>query len=492
VNKEKDNLFDKEQEILNSGEAFLKQDAPDSKVFEQYKDLLKSYKKLLRQTKTLTRVSDTQQKKLNKILKRLGHYLSYQLVKKITHEKEDIEIKTQRKKLTVFFSDLKDFSYISSHMEGEALSEFLNSYLEVMTQIVNKWGGTLDKYIGDAIMVFFGDPEFISDEDHALGCVSMAMEMRKKMKGMRKKWYDMGYQELLHSRMGIATGYCTVGNFGSSERMDYTIIGAPVNLAARLESAADIDEIFISHETWGYIKDKISCDPPLSLNLKGFHHPILAHKVLSDKTEAKQNFFYVRDEITGTNIKIDFSKASKQELISIIKMQDSSCYNASLDPLTGIFNREAVTGRLKNEISRAKREDNAVSIGLVHIDNFTQISKDYGRSCRDDVLCESVHRINTCLRTYDIVGRYGNDILLVITPGAGHKDTEFLFQRIAKCIRDQKIKSRNQSISVSVSICCTTIQGTIIPEALITTLEQALKQAKEKGPDYFEFLTFDD
>ncbi|QTA80065.1 Adenylate/guanylate cyclase catalytic domain-containing protein [Desulfonema limicola] len=320
MKKEKDNLFDKEQKILKNGESLLQQDAHENKeFFKQYKDLLKSYKKLLKQTKTLTSVSDRQQQKLNKILERMGTYLSYQLVKKITHEKENIEIKTRRTKLTVFFSDLKDFSYISSHMEGEALSEFLNSYLEVMTQIVNKWGGTLDKYIGDAIMVFFGDPEFTSDEDHAFKCVSMAMEMRDKMKGMRKKWYDMGYQEPLHCRMGIATGYCTVGNFGSSERMDYTIIGTPVNLAARLENAADIDEIFISHETWGYVKDKISCAPPLSLNLKGFHQPILAHKALSAALQDKDDLFHIHDESKGINIKIDFSKASKEELVSIIK-----------------------------------------------------------------------------------------------------------------------------------------------------------------------------
>lgn len=316
--QKENSIFAKEEETLKTAESVLiGEEIGEEILLKEYKGLLKNYKKLLRQTKTVTRVSDNQQRKLNRILDRLGRYVSYQLFKKITHEKGKVEIKTQRKKLTVFFSDLKDFSYTSSHMEGEALSEFLNSYLEIMTQIVIKWGGTLDKYMGDAIMVFFGDPEFISDKEHALRCVKMAIEMREKMKELRRKWYDLGYQEPLHFRMGIATGYCTVGNFGSSERMDYTIIGTPVNLASRLETAADADEVFISHETWSYVKDNVICEPPEKLHLKGFHHQILAHKVLGLKDE-KDKIITIEDEEKGVNMKIDFSKISKEEVLSMI------------------------------------------------------------------------------------------------------------------------------------------------------------------------------
>jgi adenylate cyclase len=120
--------------------------------------------------------------------------------------------------------------------------------------------------------------------------------------------------------MGIATGYCTVGNFGSSERMDYTIIGTPVNLASRLETAADADEVFISHETWSYVKDNVICEPPQKLHLKGFHHQILAHKVLSlrDETEKDAHLLLLDDEDRGMTIKIDFSKISKDEVLSLI------------------------------------------------------------------------------------------------------------------------------------------------------------------------------
>jgi len=331
--RERDNsIFAKEEEILKTAEVILKQGVTNDEFQGQYRTLLKGYRKLLRQTKTVTRVSDNQQRKLNRILDRLGRYVSFQLFKKITHEKGKVEIKTQRKKLTVFFSDLKDFSLTSSHMEGEALAEFLNSYLEVMTQIVNKWGGTLDKYMGDAIMVFFGDPEFTSDEDHALRCVCMAIEMREKMKGLRKKWYVLGYQEPLHFRMGIATGYCTVGNFGSSERMDYTIVGSPVNLASRLETAADTDEIFISHETWGYVKDKVVCEPPVKLHLKGFHQQIRAHKVLYMRDQKQTTIITFDDEDKGVNLKIDFSRISKDELVEMIQGLDTTKKEEMADP----------------------------------------------------------------------------------------------------------------------------------------------------------------
>lgn len=319
MKKNSDSVFAKEYDIYETAEALLKKEEREpEKLFEQFMILLKHYKRLLRQIEIVMRLSDNQQMKLNKLMERLGRYVSFQLFKKITDGRDKGEIRTQRKKLTVFFSDIKDFSYISSHIEGEMLAQFLNLYLEAMTRIVIKWKGTLDKYMGDAIMVFFGDPEFVSDEDHALRCVSMAIEMREKMKELRHTWYDLGLQEPLHFRVGISTGYCTVGNFGSSERMDYTIIGSAVNLASRLETAADLDEILISHETWSFVKDHIVCESPHSFHLKGFHHPILAHKVIDIREKTENSVVILNDEKKGLNLKIDFSKTSKEELIEII------------------------------------------------------------------------------------------------------------------------------------------------------------------------------
>ncbi len=321
--------YKKELKVVQEAQEFIDTaNIPQDVLCEKYKILLKHYKKLLRQTKILTKVSDNQQHRLKTIMERLGRYVSYQLFKKITQGKEKVELKTKRKKLTIFFSDIKDFSYISSHMEGEDLAKFLNSYLDEMTKIVIKWGGNLDKYYGDAILAFFGDPVFTSDEDHAFRCVSMAIEMRGKMKDLQKVWFEHGYQEPLHIRIGVATGFCTVGNFGSSERMDYTIIGNPVNFAARLESSAETDEILISHETWGLVNEKIICEPHISLNLKGFHQEMIAHKVLGFKDKSKENVLQIDDPDNGIMLDIDFSKMDKDTFESLIKKLKNHSHNS--------------------------------------------------------------------------------------------------------------------------------------------------------------------
>jgi len=103
-----------------------------------------------------------------------------------------------------------------------------------MSKIALDHGGTIDKYIGDAIMIFFGDPETLGEKEDAIACVRMAIDMRKKLAAMRREWDVLGVTTPLHVRMGVNTGFCTVGNFGSEERLDYTVVGGAVNLASRL------------------------------------------------------------------------------------------------------------------------------------------------------------------------------------------------------------------------------------------------------------------
>ena len=162
---------------------------------------------------------------LQDVLERMKKYLPSQLYDVISGDGNNASIGHRRRKLTIFFSDIKGFTAITDSMESEELSKMLNNYLDEMAKIALKWGGTLDKFIGDAIMVFFGDPEFIDDRTHALRAAHMALEMRKRLRELRLDWLDSGVSQPLHIRMGINTGYCTVGNFGSENRMDYTIIG---------------------------------------------------------------------------------------------------------------------------------------------------------------------------------------------------------------------------------------------------------------------------
>ena len=126
-----------------------------------------------------------------------------------------------------------------------------------MSKIALKYGGTIDKFVGDAILIFFGDPETKGEKEDAIACVSMAIEMRKRMQYLRAQWENQGISNPLEIRIGINTGYCNVGNFGSEDRLDYTIIGGEVNLASRLESNAKTGEILVSHETFAFIKNFI-------------------------------------------------------------------------------------------------------------------------------------------------------------------------------------------------------------------------------------------
>ena len=107
-----------------------------------------------------------------------------------------------------------------------------------MTTIALECGGTIDKFIGDAVMIFFGDPETMGEEQDALNCIEMALRMKARVEELREYWIRNGVKGGLDIRVGIATGHCTVGNFGSNQRMDYTALGGPVNISARLEGKA--------------------------------------------------------------------------------------------------------------------------------------------------------------------------------------------------------------------------------------------------------------
>lgn len=209
---------------------------------------------------------------------KMKHYLSPQLYASIVGGERDASMdKHYRKKLSIFFSDIVNFTSTTESMEAEDLSALLNTYLDNMAQIAQKYGGTIDKYVGDAIMVFFGDPEFTSDKDHALRAVKMGMDMLDRLAELRVEWANAGINRPFHARMGINTGYCTIGNFGSETKMDYTIIGANVNLAARYESAAKPDTILISHETYMLVNDEIECVDAGRFPMKGIAEPVLAY-----------------------------------------------------------------------------------------------------------------------------------------------------------------------------------------------------------------------
>jgi class 3 adenylate cyclase len=174
-----------------------------------------------------------------------------------------------------------------------------------MSLIANEHGGTIDKFIGDAIMIFFGDPESRGTKEDALACVQMAMDMRNRLDQLQKHWETLGINKPLQVRMGINTGYCTVGNFGSEERMDYTIVGSEVNLAHRLESHTDTNQILISQSTQLLIKDEIACTSKQEIQVKGFSEPVLTYQVLGTKESIAQDARTITQELEGFALDID-------------------------------------------------------------------------------------------------------------------------------------------------------------------------------------------
>jgi adenylate cyclase len=163
---------------------------------------------------------------------------------------QDVKIVSARKKLTVCFSDLVGFTEITDKMESEDLTQLLNHYLTEMSKIALQYGATIDKYVGDAIVMFFGDPTTLGVKQDAVACVQMAIAMQKRVDELAHEWRNSGIETPLRCRIGIHTGYCTVGNFGSEDRMDYTMVGSTVNLASRLEHEAPPGGVLISFETY--------------------------------------------------------------------------------------------------------------------------------------------------------------------------------------------------------------------------------------------------
>ncbi len=238
---------------------------------------------------------------------RLSRYISPQVWSAIS-ENRDNSLQTERKRLTVFFSDIKDFSQLSEELESETLTEILNTYLKEMSKIVEQFGGTIDKFMGDGIMVIFGDHGSKGIKHDTIRCVAMAIAMRKRMKVLQQLWLSQGIKRPMQIRMGINTGYCTLGTFGTTHHLDYTALGTHVNLASRLESAASPDEILVSHETWSLCRDTIMCRDKGEISVKGFSHPIKVYSVVGLRKDMGKNQSYYEHSLEGFSMHLDLDK----------------------------------------------------------------------------------------------------------------------------------------------------------------------------------------
>ena len=249
----------------------------------------------------------------------LSKFIPPQMHKEMMNGNFSTDITTRRKKLTIFFSDIKNFTDTSEKLQPEDLTKYLNEYFSEMTSIAIKHGGTIDKYIGDALMIFFGDPESLGPKKDAINCVKMAIEMQNKLVELRLKWSDEGFTDPFRVRMGINTGFCNVGNFGSAQRLTYTVIGAEVNLTQRLESNSDVDGILISHETYSNTKEFINVVEKETITMKGITRKIQTYNVLGLKNNLKESLIDKKIASISNLDNSNFSQKEKNLLIEFIK-----------------------------------------------------------------------------------------------------------------------------------------------------------------------------
>jgi PAS domain S-box-containing protein len=246
---------------------------------------------------------------------KLAKYLAPQVYDSIFTGQQEVKIVSKRKKLTVCFSDLVGFTEITDKMESEDLTHLLNHYLTEMSKIALQYGATIDKYVGDAIVMFFGDPTTLGVKEDAMACVQMAIAMQKRVGELAEDWRNSGIEAPLRCRIGIHTGYCTVGNFGSEDRMDYTMVGGTVNLASRLEHEAPPGGVLISFETYAHVKDGVRCEERGHVQVKGIAQPVATYAVVGLKQDAEQACTaHLRLELNADRMSDDERKAAADAL----------------------------------------------------------------------------------------------------------------------------------------------------------------------------------
>ena len=215
----------------------------------------------------------------------LRRYVSPQVADAILAGEQPVAFASVRRNLTILYSDIRGFTQMAERMEPEELVDALNEYFSAMTDLVFSNGGTLDKYLGDGVLAFFGDR--IPFEDHAERAVATAFEMLTRVEELRDTW--MRSDEELSIGVGISTGYVTVGNIGSSTRTDYTVVGNHVNVAARLATAAEPGQVLVAERTLAAVQERVDWIPVEDLVMKGVQRPVkvfaLTNKAISTRSD---------------------------------------------------------------------------------------------------------------------------------------------------------------------------------------------------------------
>jgi adenylate cyclase len=220
----------------------------------------------------------TEEKEKLWIKQAFSHYLSHEVITELMDDPSRLKLGGERRKITVMFSDIRGFTSFSESRQPEEVVAMLNEVLSLQVKILFQYNGTLDKFVGDEVMAFFGAPSNRHQHDHALVAVRTALDIQAKMKELRQN-LAQDKQNAIQIGIGINSGDMVVGNMGSAQRMDYTVIGDNVNLGARLCAAAGHGEIIISEATYDMVADKIAAEKLEPITVKGKAKPISIYRV---------------------------------------------------------------------------------------------------------------------------------------------------------------------------------------------------------------------
>ena len=240
-----------------------------------YHDTIQAQAQALRDwNETLEHRVQDQVKQLES-LGRLKGFFSADLAEAIVSGGAEELLKPHRREIVVVFLDLRGFTEFTESVEPEEVMSALSQYHEIVGNITVSHGGTIERFAGDGMMIFFNDPIVLLNAPES--AVRMALELRERFAMLRSKWSKRGYD--LHLGIGIAQGYATLGTIGFEGRRDYAAIGSVTNLSARLCSEAQGGQVLINQKLLGQIEELVLTEPIGALSLKGFRHPVLAFNI---------------------------------------------------------------------------------------------------------------------------------------------------------------------------------------------------------------------
>jgi class 3 adenylate cyclase/DNA-binding winged helix-turn-helix (wHTH) protein len=229
------------------------------------------------------RLTHVELEEANRLIRR---YVPAQLADAITSGRYVEAAKPERRKLTIVSIGIEDFALAAEELEAEDLAAVLSEYVSEMFAIADRHEGSVNHVAGDGILILFGAPHVTDDRDHALRAIRLAEDVHDRVAAMRNTWANHGLDKPFQIRIGINTGYISVGDFGTAGRKLYSAVGLQTNIAERIQAECPAGEVLLSHTTWALVHDVIASGPHGEIQVTGLAHPLRLYALARDGVQA--------------------------------------------------------------------------------------------------------------------------------------------------------------------------------------------------------------